>query len=197
MHSQFEYKIGYNHIRVEIINQRTKKPILDALIPLEEIYFQRFITKHIMLRTKSKVESKSEENQQFVQLEASFYLERSQIMKTVNSNLYKILKTIQRRSPAQVDIFNTSLTGNFQTYLNRLVSREFEILSQFLDEDSVKDIINESYNRVENSTYETVSLFDFKFLIKNLLKGIFGQNVIQNTLLNKLYGEFTKQEITQ
>ena len=87
-HSKFSYETGDNHLKIEIVNCDNERVALDALIPLDEITFQRFISKNVMLRSKATDQMKTDKDFQFTMVNMSFYLEKRKNPHFTNSVLF-------------------------------------------------------------------------------------------------------------
>ena len=94
---------------------------------------------------------------------------------------------MNQRSPIKLDIFNKTLTDDFNSHFKNLVEHEHSVLAQFLPKDTVLDIINENYNKAEFLTQSKVSLFDFK----NLMTKMIDKHLVDHKIIEQIYTQFT------
>ena len=107
-------------------------------------------------------------------IKASLFLESSRgvsIGDVYQKELYNSLMTIQKKLPDRVDIFNNQNNEAMTEKFEQLVQQEEDDLGKFLTAAKVHEIINETYNLVDEGDVGNLTLGEFQDLVNEILPG--------------------------
>ena len=99
--------------------------------------------------------------------------------------------TIQKKLPDRVDIFNNNSNEQMSNSFEGLVKKDVEDLSKFLTLEKVNEIINESYNFVDQEGTNDLSLNQFRRLLDEVLPRAYMSSFQSKRIIGNIYKVFT------